>query len=172
MKIKDFTPSVLLAVRAGIMHRDIIPKSEGAPRKKLCINSVNGAIVKIRQMFKLGVEWELVPTLTYQALACVKHLNWRTAPTLRNPDKITPVPAEYFDLIMPHLKPMYQALLKVHIDTGMRVKELVSMRWSEITQVEPELWCYSPQEHKNSHRAALRYIFFAPLQWLGRRSLR
>ena len=162
MKIKDFTPSVLLAVRAGIMHRDIIPKSEGAPRKKLCINSVNGAIVKIRQMFKLGVEWELVPTLTYQALACVKHLNWRTAPTLRNPDKITPVPVEYFDLIMPHLKPMYQALLKLHIDTGMRVKELVSMRWSEITQVEPELWCYSPQEHKNSHRGDPRMIYIKP----------
>ena len=162
MKIKDFTPSVLLAVRAGITHRDIMPKSESTPRKKLCINSVNGSIVKIRQMFKLGVEWELVPVETYQALACVKHLNWRTAPTLRNPDKITPVPFEYFGLIMPHLKPMYQALLQVHISTGMRVKELCSMRWSEITQVEPELWCYSPQEHKNSHRGDPRMIYLKP----------
>jgi len=159
MKIKDFTPSVLLAVRAGIVNRDIIPKSEGAPRKKLCISSVNGAIVKIRQVFKLGVEWELVPIETYQALACVQHLNWRTAPTLRNPDKITPVPTEYFDLIMPLLKPLYQAVLKVHIETGMRVKELCSMRWSEITEVEPGIWCYSPAEHKNSHRGDTRMIF-------------
>ena len=160
MKIKDFKPSTLVAVRAAIMHRDIMPKSEGTPKKKLCISSVNNAIVKIRQMFKLGVEWELVPIETYQALACVQHLNWRTAPTLRNPDKITPVPVEYFGLVMPLLKPMYQALLKLHIDTGMRVKELVSMRWSEITEVEPGvLWCYSPQEHKNSHRGDPRMIY-------------
>ena len=160
IKIKDFKPSTLVAVRAAIMHRDIMPQSEGTPKKKLCISSVNNAIVKIRQMFKLGVEWELVPPEIYQALACVAHLNWRTAPTLRNPDKIAPVPVEYFPLIMPHLKPLYQALLKVHIETGMRVKELCSMRWSEITEVEPGvLWCYSPAEHKNSHRGDTRTIY-------------
>lgn len=159
-KIKDFKPSTLVAVRAAIVHRDIMPQSEGTPKKKLCISSVNNAIVKIRQMFKLGVEWELVPVEIYQALAQVQHLNWRTAPTLRNPDKIAPVPVEYFPLIMPHLKPLYQALLKVHIETGMRVKELCSMRWSEITEVEPGvLWCYSPAEHKNSHRGDTRTIY-------------
>jgi integrase len=137
-----------------------MPQSEGTPKKKLCISSVNNAIVKIRQMFKLGVEWELVPVDIYQALAQVQHLNWRTAPTLRNPDKIAPVPAEYIDLIMPHLKPLYQALLKVHMETGMRVKELCSMRWSEITEDEPGvLWVYSPQEHKNSYRGDKREIF-------------
>ena len=99
IKIKDFKPSTLVAVRAAIMHRDIMPQSEGTPKKKLCISSVNNAIVKIRQMFKLGVEWELVPPEIYQALACVAHLNWRTAPTLRNPDKIAPVPVEYFPLM-------------------------------------------------------------------------
>jgi len=160
IKIKDFKPSVLIAVRAAIMHRDIMPQSEGTPKKKLCISSVNNAIVKIRQMFKLGVGWELVPVETYQALACVQHLNWRTAPTLRNPDKIAPVPVEYIDLVMPHLKPLYQAVLKVHYETGMRVKELCSMRWSEITEDEPAvLWLYSPAEHKNSHRGDKREIF-------------
>ena len=159
MKIKDFKPSTLVAVRAAIVNRDIMPQSEGAPRKKLCISSVNNAIVKIRQMFKLGVGWELVPVDIYQALACVQHLNWRTAPTLRNPDKIAPVPVEYFALIMPHLKPLYQAVLKVHISTGMRVKELCSMRWSEITEVEPGLWCYAPEEHKNSHRGDARTVY-------------
>ena len=159
MKIKDFKPSTLVAVRAAIMHRDIMPKSEGAPKKKLCISSVNNAIVKIRQMFKLGVGWELVPVEIYQALACVQHLNWRTAPTLRNPDKIAPVPVEYFALIMPHLKPMYRAVLTVHLATGMRVKELCSMRWSEINEIEPGLWCYAPAEHKNSHRGDPRLIY-------------
>jgi integrase len=159
MKIKDFKPSVLVAVRAAIVNRDIIPQSEGAPKKKLCISSVNNAIVKIRQMFKLGVGWELVPVEIYQALACVQHLNWRTAPTLRNPDKIAPVPVEYFRLIMPHLKPMYRAVLTVHLATGMRVKELCSMRWSEMTEVEPGLWCYAPAEHKNSHRGDPRLIY-------------
>lgn len=158
-KIKEFTPSVLLAVRAGIVNRDVMPQSDGTPKKKLCISSVNGAITKIRMMFRMGVEWELVPVETYQALACVKHLNWRTAPTLRNPDKITPVPVEYFSLIMPHLKPLYQAVLKVHLATGMRVKELCSMRWSEITEIEPGLWCYSPAEHKNSHRGDARKVY-------------
>ena len=161
MKIKDFKPSVLVAVRAAIMNRDIMPQSEGTKKKKLCISSVNNAIVKIRQMFKLGVGWELVPVEIYQALACVQHLNWRTAPTLRNPDKITPVPLEYIDLIMPHLKPLYQALLKVHMDTGMRVKELCSMRWSEITEVKnkPGMFCYSPAEHKNAHRGDTRMVY-------------
>lgn len=162
IKIKDFKPSVLLAVRAAIVNRDIMPQSEGTPKKKLCISSVNNAIVKIRQMFKLGVGWELVPVEVYQALACVQHLNWRTAPTLRNPDKITAVPLIYFALIMPHLKPLYQAILKVHISTGMRVKELCSMRWSEMTEVEPGLWCYSPSEHKNSHRGDDRKVYMRP----------
>jgi len=158
-KIKDFTPSVLIAVRTAITHRDIMPQSANTPKKKLCINSVNNAIVKIRQMFKLGVEWELVPIGTYQALACVKHLNWRTAPTLRNPDKIAPVPDGYFALVMPHLKPLYRAVLTVHLATGMRVKELCSMRWSEITEIEPGLWCYAPRAHKNSHRGDPRLIY-------------
>lgn len=159
MKIKDFDTSTLLAVRTGIVNRDIMPKSEGAPRKKLCISSVNGAITKIRMMFKLGVEWKLVPVEIYQTLACVSALNWRTAPSLRSPEKIAPVPLHYFSLIMPHLKPLYQAVLKVHIATGMRVKELCSMRWSEITEVEPGLWCYSPSEHKNSHRGDDRKVY-------------
>ena len=159
IKIKDFKPSTLVAVRAAIVNRDIMPQSEGTPKKKLCISSVNNAIVKIRQMFKLGVGWELVPVETYQALACVQHLNWRTAPTLRNPDKIAPVPTEYFALIMPHLKPLYRAVLTVHLATGMRVKELCSMRWSEITEIEPGLWCYAPQEHKNSHRGDARMVY-------------
>ena len=157
--IKDFDTTTLLAVRAGIVNRDIMPQSEGAPKKKLCISSVNGAITKIRMMFKKGVEWKLVPIETYQELACVQALNWRTAPTLRNPDKIAPVPVEYFALIMPHLKPLYRAVLTVHLATGMRVKELCSMRWSEITEIEPGLWCYAPQEHKNSHRGDARMIY-------------
>jgi integrase len=159
MKIRDFKPSTLMAVRAAIVNRDIMPQSEGTPKKKLCISSVNNAIVKIRQMFKLGVGWELVPVEIYQALACVQHLNWRTAPTLRNPEKIAPVPLHYFSLIMPHLKPLYQAVLKVHIATGMRVKELCSMKWSEITEVEDGLWCYAPSEHKNSHRGDDRKVY-------------
>lgn len=159
MKIKEFGPSTLLAVRSAIVNRDIMPKSDTTPKKKLCISSVNGAITKIRQMFKLGVEWEIVPVEIYQALACVKPLNWRTAPSLRNPEKITPVPLHYFSLIMPHLKPLYQAVLKVHLATGMRVKELCEMRWSEITEVEPGLWCYTPSEHKNSHRGDDRRVY-------------
>jgi integrase len=60
---------------------------------------------------------------------------------------------------MPHLKPLYQAVLKVHLATGMRVKELCEMRWSEITEVEPGLWCYTPSEHKNSHRGDDRRVY-------------
>jgi integrase len=159
MPIRDFGPSTLLAVRAGIVNRDIMPQSSTTKKKKLCISSVNGAITKIRMMFKLGVEWQIVPVEIYQALACVKALNWRTAPSLRSPEKIAPVPLHYFSLIMPHLKPLYQAVLKVHIATGMRVKELCSMRWSEITEVEDGLWCYAPSEHKNSHRGDDRKVY-------------
>jgi integrase len=161
MLCKDFTTKDLLAVRAAIIHRDIMPQSQFTPKKKLSISSVNILICKIRLCFKKGVEFGLVPINVFQALMCVQNLNWRTAPTLRNPAPIKPAETVSLEKIQSYLKPVYQVLMKVHRTTGMRVKELVEMRWSEITpeKNDPTLYCYQPATHKNSHRGQERKIF-------------
>jgi integrase len=159
--IAEFTPRDLIAVRAGLVHRDIMPQSIFTKRKKLTISSVNGLIIKIRMMFKRGVEWGLVPINVFSALMCVKPLSWRTAPTLRDPAPIQPVDEAHLDRIQPHLAPVYRVLMSVHLATGMRIKELIGMRWSEISQhpVKPWLYVYQPTTHKNSHRKQDRKIF-------------
>ena len=51
--------------------------------------------------------------------------------------------------------------MKIHTTTGMRVKELVQMKWSEINPVknDPTIYCYQPSQHKGSHRGQDRKIF-------------
>ena len=161
MLCKDFKTKDLLAVRAAIVNRDIMPQSQFTPKKKLSISSVNILICKIRLCFKKGVEFGLVPVEVFQALLCVQNLNWRTAPTLRNPEPIKPAETVSLAKIQSYLKPVYQVLMKVHRTTGMRVKELVEMRWSEITpeKNDPTLYCYQPATHKNSHRGQERKIY-------------
>ena len=159
--IAEFTTKDLIAVRAAIVNRNIMPQSEFTPRKKLTISSVNILICKIRLMFKKGVEFGLVPVQVYQSLMCVQPLNWRTAPTLRNPEPIKAVEKVSIDKIQSFLKPVYQVMMKVHTTTGMRVKELVQMKWSEINPVknDPTIYCYQPSQHKGSHRGQDRKIF-------------
>jgi len=160
--VAEFTTKDLIAVRAGIVNRCIMPQSEFTPRKKLTISTVNILICKIRLMFRKGVEFGLVPVQVHQALMCVQPLNWRTAPSLRNPEPIKPVEKMSILKIQAFLKPIYRAMMKIHTTTGMRVKELVQMRWSEIeppTKGDPTLWCYVPSQHKGSHRGQDRRIY-------------
>ena len=161
MLCKDFKTKDLLAVRAAIVNRDIMPQSKFTIKKKLSISSVNILICKIRLCFKKGVEFGLVPVEVFQALLCVQNLNWRTAPTLRNPAPIKPAETNSIEKIQSYLKPVYQVMMKVHTTYGMRVKELVQMRWSEITpeKNDPTLYCYQPATHKNSHRGQERKIY-------------
>jgi integrase len=158
--IKDFTPQDLIAVRAEMMERPVTAQSKRTKPKPLTISTVNSSISKIKMAFKRGVEWGLVPVAVYHALSCVQSLSWRTAPTLRTTEPIKPVDQKDIDAIIPHLKPMHRVMVKLHCATGMRITELVSMRWSEIEQVDYDLWCYRPGRHKNSHRQQDRVIYF------------
>lgn len=158
--IQDFTPQHLLAVRAAMIARPITPQSSESKAKPLTISTVNSAISKIKMAFKRGVEWGLVPVTVYHALSCVQSLSWRTAPTLRTTEPIKPVDQEDVDAIMPMLKPVYRVMLALHCATGMRITELVGMRFSEITRIDDGLYCYQPGRHKNSHHQQERRIYF------------
>lgn len=155
----EFKPSDLIAVRQQVIDRKQVSQNGKPSSKQLSISTINAIITRLKRMFKKGVEWEFVPAATWQALSCVANLSWRTAPNLRDTAPIKPVDIEHVRAVMPYLKPKFQLMLETHLQTGMRITELCSMRWREISKYNEALYAYKPTEHKTKHRGVDKVIF-------------
>jgi len=155
----EFKPSDLIAVRQQVINRKQVSQNGKPSSKQLSISTINAIVTRLKRMFKKGVEWEFVPAATWQALSCVANLSWRTAPNLRDTAPIKPVDIEHVRAVMPYLKPKFQLMLETHLQTGMRVTELCSMRWREISKYNEALFAYKPTEHKTKHRGVDKVIF-------------
>jgi integrase len=155
----EFKPSDLIAVRQQVINRKQVSQNGKPSSKQLSISTINAIVTRLKRMFKKGVEWEFVPAATWQALSCVSNLSWRTAPNLKDTAPIKPVDIEHVRAVMPYLKPKFQLMLETHLQTGMRVTELCSMRWREISKYNEALYAYKPTEHKTKHRGVDKVIF-------------
>ncbi len=144
----DFTPQALKTVRAHMVDG-------GVAR-----STVNKRVNMIRRMFRWGASEGLVQPTVYQALGTVSGLR-RGRTEAHEPEPIRPVPLADVDAVEPYVSRQVWALIQLGLLTGARPGELILMRPDDIDQTE-DVWPYTPQQHKNSHRGDTRTILLGP----------
>jgi integrase len=145
--------------------RDFGPLALKACRQKLIANGVsrttiNSLISRIRQMFRWGVEHELVPVSVYQALVAVPGLR-RGRTTAKENLPISPVSDERVDRTLLRVSPTVAAMVRLQRLTGMRPGEVVIMRGCDLVTAG-RIWEYIPASHKMEHYDRKRVVFFGP----------
>jgi len=145
---EDFTPLKLKAVRQQLID-------QGYKR-----TNINANVGRIKRMFAWGVENELVPASTYQALRAVAGLR-RGRTDAPEGEPVRPVPDEHVDAIKPHVSRQVWALVELQRLTGTRSGEVVIMRGCDLDASGP-IWLYRPDSHKTEHHGHDRIVEIGP----------
>jgi integrase len=132
-------PSDLKAVRQAMLGKDWAREH------------VNEQVGRVRRCFRWGVEMELVPGTVLLGLDAVAPLKkGRTA--ARETVKVPPVDRERVWATLPHLSPLFRALVLLHWHCGCRAEDAVVMRPCDLGPVEADgLRLFTPWTHKTEH---------------------
>ncbi|GMV97283.1 MAG: hypothetical protein AMXMBFR83_16410 [Phycisphaerae bacterium] len=118
-----------------------------------CRGTVNGAVHRVRRMFRWAVSRELVPANVLHALRSVPALV-RGRCAVPDPDPVRPVADEHVDAVRPFVPPAVWAMIQLQRLSGMRPGEAVIMRGCDLDTSGP-LWEYRPAEFKTQHHEHL-----------------
>jgi integrase len=144
----EFGPLALKTVRAEMI------------RLGWCRTYINRQTLRIKSVFRWGVENELLEPRVYEALRSVAGLRAGRSDA-RESQKIKPVAESHAQAIFSFLSPQVQAMVELQALTGMRPAEVCSMRGCDIdTTGKP--WNYRPASHKTAHRGHERVIDLGP----------
>lgn len=127
---------------------------------KLARSTVNGAIGRVRRLFRWGASEELIPGAVWQALASVQGLQ-RGRTAAYEPEPVGPVADDVVAATLPFLASVVRAMVELQKLTGARPGEIVIMRPVDV-DTTGEVWRYTPATHKTEHRGQSRVIFIGP----------
>jgi integrase len=144
----EFSPLKLKAVRQSLVDTSI---SRGV---------INQRVGRIKRLFKWAVAEELVPETVYRGLLAVEGLKVGRSEA-RETERITPVPDEHVEAVLPHLPTPVRAMVQIQRLTGMRPGEVALMRACDI-DTTAEVWVYKPAHHKTAWRGKERAILIGP----------
>jgi integrase len=147
--ISKFGPVALKAVRQRMIEN-------GWTRR-----TINNSVVRLRHMFKWGVENELVSPITLQALQAVQGLQAGRCDA-PDPAPIEPVAEATIEKTLEHLSPVLQAMIRLQLLTGMRPGEVCLLRPCDLMMQMNGIWVYRPQSHKTEHHDRERRIYIGP----------
>lgn len=142
---QDFRPVSLKAVRQQMIDAGL---SRG---------TINARVNRIRRIFKWGVENDHVAPSVFHALKAVEPLRRGRSGAKEGPG-VKPVDEKVVEQTLACMPPMLQAMVRVHLHTGMRPGELVKMRRRDI-DASGEVWLYRPESHKTQHHGHERTIY-------------
>jgi integrase len=103
---------------------------------------------------------EHLPEGAEARLRKLKHLRMGTAGT-REPRTVTPVDADFLEVVAANAGRVVGTMLRVQMLTGMRSSELCGMRPCDIDRDGPT-WLYVPATHKTAHHGHERSIDLGP----------
>ena len=119
-------------------------------------NTINTRITVVKQCFKWGVENELVPAETWQALTAVAGLKkGRTSAPDREP--VAPVAWSDVEKSMSFMRPMIADMVRLQYLLACRPGEIRMMRGCDIER-SGEVWIYTVNNHKTEHHGRGRPI--------------
>jgi integrase len=152
---KVFGPKALKAIQQHMINL------------RLCRNTINRRIGRIKSMFRWAESEEMVPPSTLHALQTVPGLA-RGRSNAREKEPVRPVSGEAVEATLPFLLPMLQDMVRLQQLTGMRSGELIAMRAIDL-EMREDVWLYRPGSdagpsgiHKTAHLGHQRTIAIGP----------
>lgn len=149
----DFGPRALVDLRDMICT---VPTRRGRTPSR---NTVNGYIRRIKAVFKWAVSREIAPPGAYEALRAVDGLR-RGRSLARETHPVRPVDRDDVDAVIQQVSPEVGAMIELMWLTGMRVGEVVQMRFCDIDRGTH--WEYRPPTHKTQHYGRERIVPLGP----------
>ncbi len=147
--VDDFGPRKLKAVRERMIADD------------QARSTINKYVARLKQVFRWGVENELVAPSVFQGLQAVRGLaQGRTL--AREADPVRPAVEADVRASVGHLPPVVAAMVELQWWTGMRPGEVVQMRGRDIDR-SGAVWLYRPRSHKNEHHGVERIVPLGPM---------
>jgi integrase len=133
----EFSPKMLKAVQRSMID-------EGLAR-----TTINGAVARIKPMFRWAVSEELVKTEMLVALETVRELR-KGRSAAREPDPVKPVPENAINAVLPHVSRQVRDMIRLQLLSGCRPAEIVDIRPCDVNR-DSDVWEYVPGSHKNEH---------------------
>lgn len=156
-----FGPIALRTVRAAMVAGDphaVDAAGSPKPRKPWSRSFTNKQVKRIRQIFKFGISWELVPASVADGLRTVESLKaGQTEAAESRPRRA--VPLEDIEAVRTVLCQKHRDLIDLLLLSGARPGEIINLTTGAINR-SGEIWRADLAKHKNSHRGKSRTIFF------------
>jgi integrase len=130
---------------------DAMKRPHGLNRKVL-----NRQIVRIRTIWRWAERKKLVPPGSYEHLRALPGLRPNDG-RVRHPAKRRVAPMTDVNAVVKHLPPVGRVMLLLQWWTGMRSKEVRTMRRDEL-DTSGAVWVYRPGKHKRSHAGQSREV--------------
>lgn len=148
LRIADFGPTCLKAVREDMINKDLSRKV------------INARINRIRRVLKWGVENELVEPSVLQKLQAVAPLK-KGRSAARETQDVKPVSFEHVEAVRSRVTAPILAMIDVQTLTAMRPGEVVLMKLCDVDRAN-QPWIYRPETHKTEHHGTAREIPIGP----------
>jgi integrase len=122
--------------------------------------TVNGHMIRLRNIFRWGVAHEMVPASVLDALRAVDGLRSGKT-TARDTEPVKPVSDATVQQTLPHLPLVVSDMVRLQRLTGARPDEICMLRPCDLDR-NSDVWTYRPMHHKNEHHGKDRLIFIGP----------
>jgi integrase len=122
--------------------------------------TINRNVGRVKRVFALAVENELVPPAISHGLHAVKGLKAGRSGA-KEGRKVQPAHPELVEQTLPHLPPIVADIVRVQLLTRMRSTEVCRLQPSDIDR-SADVWEYRPAEHKTAHRGKERVVSIGP----------
>ena len=151
----DFRPTDLETLRTYFSAKQERANGQTYYRSRTYINKLIGYV---RSIFSWGVGKSIVRFETYQALRFVRPLR-KGSTNVPETRKRTVVSDHDLKGVMEYLQPIYRDIIQLLRITGMRPKELCSLRIRDLDR-SGDIWIYHPKNHKTEWKGKDRVIAF------------
>ena len=153
--VNEFGPKRLKIVRNEMIESGI---REG---QRYSRSYINNHVMIIKELFRWGVEEELVPIEIHQSLLAVQQIRKGRDARLKEGEKILPVTVEHVEATLLFLAPQLATMVQLQLHAAMRPDEVTIMRPCDIDQTQ-ETWIYRPDAHKTECHDISRIVPLGP----------
>lgn len=149
----EFGPVKLRIVRDKMTEGD-----KAVQRKPWSRSFTNKQIQRLRQIFKFGVSWEIVPQTVADSLASVRALSAGESTARETSPRVAVSDAD-LNAVRQVLTGVYRDIFDLLLLTGGRPGEIVLLKTGDIDR-SGAVWKAELQKHKTAHKGKRRVLFF------------
>ena len=158
--VAEFNAPKLVAVRDSMVHDVIDPSTGEVTRKGMARSSINGHVMRIKKIFRWGIEQGLVPAEVMPGLDAVRGLQQGRS-AARETEPVKPAPIESVNAVLKRVSSQVAAMVHLQCLTGARPGEVCSMRPADVKR-DGDIWEFIPERHKTEHHGKGRVVMIGP----------